>query len=360
MNIQDELGTITFNESWKQATDGPQKAPAVIVESTDPRFNISASEVAAIVGEDPWKTVHDVYSRKVLGKPDDPPTYRTMRGHALEPLLLREIRERKQIVLLDNDSRIHDLESLAPNHSGYIVRNNQWTIVSRKVPWMSATPDGVSPGRSIAECKVVGIRVVSEWDDDEGEPIVPFYVMCQNYWQAHVLDVEVIDVCAALDTEGEPRTYLDLPRDADLEGTLIELCARFRRDHLIAGKPPEVDGSAGAREMIRRLYPRQRTADLVPADITSEKQARAYLEACAREKDAKEEKDRLAASLQASIGEAEGIKGGGWRATWKWRDETPVSYTRAGYRHFDLRLIDDKKTAKPRKKKRQKEEENTP
>lgn len=292
---------------------------------------ITASDVAAICGLDPWRTKYDVYASKVLGV-EQPQTFRMERGHALEPLGIRW---------------------LSRQHAGARVVHNRETAIHPVFPWLGATTDGLFYEReedktpsAVVDVKAVGLGMSPTWREGAEHLIVPEHVHVQLQTQMIVKGLKRGIVVAMLDTEEEPEA-LELEHDDDLAGVLLEECDRFRVDHLEAKVPPPIDGSKSSAELVKRLFPKATSKNQLVWTPDIEDIAQKYLDAHRAEKDAKEQKQKYQALLCAKVGELEGVAGKNWRMTWKWREESVVpSYTRAGYRHFDMREIGKKKEGK--------------
>lgn len=296
---------------------------------------ITASDVAAIVGIDPFKTKYDVYAEKILGRSATPPGWRAERGLVLEPALLSWVARAK----------------------GWHIRHNRETHIDSIFPWLGATTDAFfaenENGKpfAVGDVKCPGVRVLGHWFDVDEDGLsqlaVPEHVHVQVAVQMHVERMERGLVIADLPGENEPAIF-ELDRDEDLIAVILEECDRFRVDHLDPQVPPlpnpaAPDGSDSAVEMVKRLFPKQRTG-FVEWNGTFEDLAHVYFEAHRDEKDAKARKQAAQANICALLGEHEGVRAKSWRATWKLREATTVqTYTRDAYRHFDIREIGKKK-----------------
>jgi len=102
--------------------------------------------------------------------------------------------------------------------------------------------------------------------------------------------------------------------------------------HIVERVPPEPDGSKAAAEIIAAAWPRERQ-QLRAADLGDELLVRQVLAAKATTKAAKKEEARLCQLLQRRIGDAEGIRGADFKATWTYQGPTEVqAHTREGGR----------------------------
>jgi putative phage-type endonuclease len=288
------------------------------------RSGITAGDVRALVGLDPYgRTEHDVWRAKVLGDEDIEESEAMSLGNELEPVVIRRLAEkvgmRPVFVHPDSMTRRHP-------------------AISHHV----ATPDAFLSRlgeTSLAEVKVVGFFAGGEWGPSlDGD--VPDWVQVQCAWQMHVTEVPVCHVGALIGTE--VRTYT-LTRDEGLEGTLVDVVDRFHRDHIVASIPPLVDGTAGARRMLRAQWPRQHAGSVMAAGPNEEEAARQYFEAKRVIKEAEARAELAVQTIIANMGTLECLKGDGWRALYKRREAVEVAAsTRAAYRHIDLRPVKGK------------------
>lgn len=258
-------------------------------EREERRRTLGASDVAAVVGMNPWKTQHDVWLEK-MGLADDQNDIRTRAGELVEPVALQ----------------------LYCEETGASVASFG-TIVHPRHPWMSATPDFAVFGRRVVgEAKFVGWRVAPHWGS--GPEDVPDYYRPQGEWQMEVCDA---DECHFAALVGGPdfRRYT-VKRDRDLAGLLVEICGKFWRDNVVARKAPSVDGSENAREMLKKLFPRD-TTPLKPATPEVEEIARLLVGAKRSRMAAEAYEATLENRLREAIGDGAGFFSDGWVATWK-------------------------------------------
>ncbi len=299
------------------------------------RTLITASDVASIVGVNPWSSAHDVYMAKTS---DDPPwagNFRTRKGEALEPLGIAWAAEH--------------LAPLVVRPAGTV------TLTHPILTWLGATPDALvfariaTPGdpvlraadkpSAVVEVKTAGPRTSADWDDADGAPVVPDYYAIQVAVQMIVTVTKRAHVVAMLDTEDEPRMY-EMEHDEELATEILETCDDFRRRHLEPRVPPPVDGSDGARRMVRRLFRRATSAAMVQATPDAEDVARAYLHAKAQAAKYKDDMAVCEAHMCSLIGDARGLVGDGWRAVWSNVEAGWVErFERKAHRRFDLRPV---------------------
>lgn len=291
------------------------------------RSGVTATDVRVLVlGADFGRTPHDVWlDKRGLSAPWSG-NESTSLGDELEPIIIRRTAERVGLHVLPRDP-------------------GSLTLRHPTKPRHIATPDALlgetrlSDPTAGTQVKLVGVMPSREWGPvADGAEAIPEPVFVQVAWELHVTALPVIYVGALVGTQLQvyPVTQDDV---ADLVPVLEEEADRFLVDHVDRGVPPEVDGSAGARRMLRAVYPRN-LGNLVLAGADAEGLAREYFDA-KRVRDEADKRVELAGQqLSAIAGNADGLTGDGWRLLLRWREpvELPAS-RREGYRHFDMRPV---------------------
>lgn len=297
------------------------------------RALLTASDIPAILGVNPFRTPLDVYLEKTGAAEPREDTWRSRRGHAVEPIILDAIAEKRGM---------------------HVARVNV-TFEHATIPWLGATPDALVRAvqaqtiTAVAEAKEVGARVAHHWNDPEtGEERVPDYVLIQGQVQITVMRTKHPHVDRAiygawLPFEDEPRV-VDVAHDAELEAAIIEGCDRFRRDHLLPRKPPPGDTPEEQIARAKAMYPRPARPDLLPSDVATELLATQYKDAVDAKNAAEAEIEAIKARFVERIGEGLGFEGETWRVKWRWQDGCVVqSFERKGGRVFDFRMKKPKK-----------------
>lgn len=291
---------------------------------------ITASDAAAILGLNPWKSPADVWAEKVHGGSTFRGNYKTRRGHAIEPLLLEWLGEKKSPLL--------------------VSPAGDRTLTHPILTWLGATPDALVYGPAasgdmishdlvaIGEAKSSG--AVEHWTDEDGEPKVPDYYHPQVVVQMAVTLAPRAFVVAEILTERGPESepwIIEVERDMDLEAIVLEELDNFRRRYIEPRVCPPLEDAT--YRQIANVFRRPHRAELVPATPAASDLAQRYVAAQAAKKAAEEECEAAKRELCKLIGDAEGMHGDTWKASWKWREGGPVSFVREGYRHFDLRMV---------------------
>lgn len=249
---------------------------------------IGGSDVAALVGLSPYKTPIDIYRRIVEGyvTPDNPAM---RRGRMLERAVLDWYAEDTGAVL----------------RPGRTVRN--W--------WKRATLDGEALRDGIervVEVKTCNLQTAQRYG--EGSDEVPEEVTAQATWYMGEAGLPLCDVAALL-AGADLRVYT-LQFDARYYDILCEAAARFYQDHVVAKRPPPLDGSPSASEWLAARFPENKGALL---EAPPEAHAWAQRLKAARDfKKEAEQEERLARQhLEALMQDADGMVGPNWRISWK-------------------------------------------
>lgn len=263
------------------------------------RHGIGASEASAVLGLNPWKSALQLYAEKLeIAEPDAAESEAMEWGTLLEPV----IAERYAGVTR---------RELAPVEPFTIYR-------SRTHPFMTATFDrlivGDPRGLGVLQVKTANAFKAGEWDEDEP----PVYYQVQTQQEAAVAGATWGSLAVLIG--GQRFRYFDFERNDRFLAVLVEREEAFWQ-RLLTQDPPEVDGSDSARDILRRLYPRETPGLVVnlPGDViewdAELQQIKAGL------KGGESRKQELENKIRAAIGEAEaGICTNGLTYTWKASD----------------------------------------
>lgn len=210
-------------------------------------------------------------------------------------------------------------------------------IVHPEYPWYTGHIDRIVKEKPAdLEIKTVGFyqdRDV-EWSDPAKgeEPRVPIAYLFQAIWYCGLpragvgaMERESVFFAAQFDFRSPLRIY-EFPVDDAMRETharMFEACQRFWEEHVVKKMPPPVDPArslASAQAAVKLRFPSP-TLGIVETDNRYFVDlARAYEEACALEKKAKGDKERLGVEIQNIIGKHYGVTAavGGVRAKATW------------------------------------------
>ena len=237
------------------------------------RKYIGASEVAAILGLDPYRTPWDVWADKT-GKLEESVTSEAAKiGQVFEVGILR----------------------LAEEVLGKITLN-QWRVLQGT--HLSATDDAIvnETGRPV-EAKFRGIYkfVGDEWGE-AGTDQVPDDVIAQAQTQLLCTGSDLCHVAAFM--TGRGFGLFEVPLDKDLGKTIIEAVERFWNDHIVKDIPPEE--SQPSASVIKRIRREPKSIIDIPKELVEVLQLKK-----AALKIAKSEEKDADTVLKAALGAAE-------------------------------------------------------
>jgi putative phage-type endonuclease len=263
------------------------------------RCGIGASEISAVLGENPWSSPFTLWARKVGRAPEQDETEPMFLGKELEATILR---------LYSHERYAH--RPVKP--AGLLLQ-------SVEHPWALCTLDGetVHPKHATIplEAKLVAAFSADEWTEGP-----PDHYHAQIQQQMLVTGAACASVAALI---GNRFVWCDVERDQTTINRIIYHGSRFWQS-VVNEEPPKVDGSESTRSTLGAMYPTASDrVKVIPefANLDAERQAEK-----AAEKRAKERIAEIDNQIKAAIGDAgEGVIPG--VAAYVWREQTRRSYT---------------------------------
>lgn len=257
------------------------------------KSGIGSSEVATILGLNPWETPYQLWRRKVgLDTPKEE-TFAMKAGHYLEDAVSR--------FWSDETGR-----EIIKRSAG------DWLIQSDERPYLQVSPDRTywlsgshsNSNKGILECKTTQMRI----DGDD----IPKHWFCQVQYQLGV--AELTQGSLAWLSSGRDFGYRDIALVPDFFGWQIEEVEKFWVDCILGKQEPE----AQSVEDVLLKYNRHTGGKVleVTADIFT---AYSDLKAVRDQIDSlTERKEELEQRIKLCFGDAEAISYGGQTlATWK-------------------------------------------
>lgn len=252
------------------------------------RTGVAATDVAAVVGVNPYRSILDVWRDKRGESAPWEGNAETRWGERMEPVLRAYYAETHNVRLEQVGTLRHPDE-----------------------PWMVATPDAAvyeyanpNPSRGL-ECKQHGWRMGAHYGTP-GTDEIPLYELCQCVWNMAVTGLERWDLIVVI--SGPPVVYT-IDRDEEVIDDLRDRCRRFWIDCVQGGAVPEPDGSDAFDEWLRGQWGATNAALIAPDDEAQRDIVRGKVlreELAAHEK----ELDKLVQRLKLKIGGNEGLS---WR-----------------------------------------------
>ncbi len=265
------------------------------------RQGVGGSDAAAIAGVSPFASRLSVYLEKVQPVEDVEPTECQRFGNLLEDVVAREFARR----------------------TGFRVRRRNAVLRHPEHPWMLANLDRLvsdgERGPAILEVKTRSAYARSAWE--AGVPLdvqyqVQHYLAVTGYSRAYV----------AVLLGGSDYRQARIERDEEFIEELTRLEQAFWFEHVLAGVPPEPDGSEASSVSLRRLYPTAVLDSEVILPDHAEELVRELAEARAEAKAKDQDVSRLENQVKALMADAEtaylpGIE----RPVCTWKSQTRTS-----------------------------------
>lgn len=277
---------------------------------------IGASDVAGILGLSPWQTPSSVWAR-LKGLTQSEPTNATRRGHTLELGVLMEYADRHVLRVYPWRTAHRHLHRQTPPFRAGLYRGpsiEEPRITNPVVPFAGCRPDAIvrhaDGAKSLVEVKTT--RSFRDWQDADGNPILPPGYVVQVQWQMLVMGSARTDVEAYCVTDDSRRTYA-VAYDVALASQVYELVRRWVELHIIGDKLPD-DMPADIAGLV---WPAPREPETW-LDSTADDHALGvrYVALSEDIKRATAERDKVKDKLCARIQDAAGIEGiASWKAT---------------------------------------------
>lgn len=249
------------------------------------RTGITATDVAAVLGLSPFRSPLDVWLEKMNKAPPVEETEDMQRGTFLEDGARRWYAHRVGARVAQPGTVVHPRDSL-----------------------VIATPDGVALlGDDVRGLEIKMPSSARDWGEP-GTDAIPDYYLPQVAWQLAAMAewTDTVDVFAVL--ECKPRLY-HVRRDVELEGLLVDHMRRFWRDHVVTGRPPEVqprDLESVSRALRRSSGDAVDFSALAPeVQFTLEEYLRAYED----ESDASDRRALWEARAKLALGDVPAVRG---------------------------------------------------
>lgn len=252
------------------------------------RSAIGSSDMAAILGLDPYRTPHAVWLEKTGRVEPEPSSQKAMIGTILEPSILKLVSEEIGRPIVP----VHD-----PFAKGILKAH------------LDGMVDKAAFGQPIVEAKSSGL--VDGWGE-AGSDEIPDKVMVQVHHQMICSDSHEAFVGALLAKHGFTFSVYRIPYNPDLAEVIIHEAARFW-EHVVQDTVPPEAASAIDLPILARMERESTTIVQIPADLVLEER-RLKAIADAAEKEHQDAKARLVAALGTS--EA-GVADGGWSVTYR-------------------------------------------
>jgi predicted phage-related endonuclease len=215
---------------------------------------VGASEASIVLGVSPHGTPWSFWESKRSPKKEKHGEA-LQRGHRWEPSVLAEYEDESKHQVLTPTAAVH-----APSDQLIVLSNP-------RLPWLRQSPDAFAlDGKQLGQVEAkTAVRaqvwapehgvVIEHWDDAHADLVPPHYAV-QGYTQLIVTDLPWVDLCALV-----PRgmwlgvRWVRLMRDESTQTQIEEALTEWRARHLIAGEPPDLDGSDACNRYLAAKFP---------------------------------------------------------------------------------------------------------
>lgn len=264
------------------------------------RNHLGASDAAAVLGLDPFRSPIDVWVEKVHPELLDEQENDFLEfGHDVEPAIERRYERETQRTVYHPEPAI---------------------VVHPRYPELACTPDGLSdtPDAIVVEYKF------QKWSDTfgaEGSDEIPDNYLTQVCHQMACTNRERADV--AVMPGAPPIRVYRAYRDRELENQLIDRLRAWWADHVVKGIEPAIDASAGWSSYLAKKYPVSKGEIVKCDDPTTISYVKSYSQVCAEIEKWEQLKEHNKNSIKAFIGENDGlVTPDGTKITWRKSKDT--------------------------------------
>ncbi|MCL6563291.1 MAG: YqaJ viral recombinase family protein [Firmicutes bacterium] len=260
------------------------------------RHGLGGSDIAAILGLNPWRSPLDVWAEKVSEEPSatEPPSEAAYWGQLLEDVVAKEFARR----------------------TGLKVQRRQAILQHPTIPYLLANVDrivrGDPDGPALLEVKTTGARHAGDWANDQVPayyfPQVQHYLLVTGYRKAYV-------ACLIGGQELVIRTVpflADWAKQIEEAAAAFWLCVETRT-------PPVIDGSVAAAKALTLQFPHS-NGQAVDLPAEAAQWAAEWLAAKQARKQAEARMTAAENRLKAILGEAAEGRVAGYRVLWPERD----------------------------------------
>lgn len=201
------------------------------------RRGIGGSDIAAIMGLNPYKSALSVYYDKIGENKSSEENIPAEVGLELESYL-----RRKFVQYIKREEGI-DIE---------VFQYEAGNIPHREHGFIRANPDGMfihpDKGDCGLELKTAGERQGDKWQ--EGEIPDSYYLQCQHYMA--VMGWQWMAICCLL---ANRKIIVEwVPRNEEVIKAIIDTCKVFWHEHVLKKEPPAPMGMDADRDVLGRLY----------------------------------------------------------------------------------------------------------
>jgi|GEM_PF-2379538 len=270
---------------------------------------IGASDIACILGMNPFRDAFSVWAEKT-GQIDSPePNKRMRKGKYMEEAVAHWFSDVHGVPVVWFDST---------------VRHASRTFQCASPDAFELDGDGARSG--VVEVKIVGWDQRWGWGEPGGSKIPDHYAL-QCQWLCSTTDLPYASVAAQI---GDDLSVYRVDRDPDIEATLLDVGRRWWHEHIELGKAPEIGDTAAAAAYLKKRFPKN--TDVVRCATEEETALILRYRSLCEAWDAVNHDCQVAENrLKEIIGEDAGLISGDLRVTYKkCKDSEGVDFAKLG------------------------------
>lgn len=203
---------------------------------------IGGSDIATIMGENPYKTPYDLYIEKTseIKEQQSEPAYW---GHQLEDIIAKEFAKRNNLKL----QRVNYM--LRHSEYDWAIANIDRAIINPDVAGRVYVKDDKLTTDTILEIKTCSEYQKQNWGDEESDHVPDQYnLQCQWY-----MGITGATKChLAVLVGGNKFRQYQIDFDPELFDIMLQIASDFWHNHVLARVPPE----ATTLENVKHKYPK--------------------------------------------------------------------------------------------------------
>jgi putative phage-type endonuclease len=274
---------------------------------------ITASDVATVMGLNPFKSALELYLEKLGLKAPFEGNEATEWGQRSEPMIVDGYRDRtgREVSLHGKLLRSKEYPFIGCTLDAEAIIENVTTDSGEHLHFSSKP-------RIPLELKTTGAHRADDWD--EGCP--PYY-MPQVQTQMLVTGANMASVACLIG--GQRMVWADVERDDSIISDIIQACTEFW-EAVQNEEPPAPDGSYGSGEALKLMYPEEEEGKVVTLDQDAIQWDEKLRETEASIKELEGVKWQLRQNIQAAMGDAEKAVLPGGLGAWKWTTQERKQY----------------------------------
>ena len=240
---------------------------------------LGGTDIAAILGLNPYKSAYDVYAEKVLGERSES-SRKAQAGTALEPLVRQWYSEELGVTIAEAGTMRHP-----------------------EYPFLAANIDGYIPDVCVWECKTFDFSTASKWGEPNSDEVPPHY-WAQAQWYTGFTGLPYA-VIVALDRGTMDYTCYEVKHDPCLFETMVDSGVEFWNQYVATKASPPLTTMDTSR--IAELFPEPVSPELLISTPEIDTIVSRAIELAATTKPLNEELKQLKAELHLACAEYPGI-----------------------------------------------------